>query len=171
MRRIAEQALDHGQALEVMRAEILHRHADAAMQLHRLLPDEPAGAVDLHLHRRQRRRPLLRILMLDHHRGIERHRARLLERDQHVDRAVLQHLELADRRAELLARLEIVDRQPVQRLHDADRLRRQRRDGVLRRPARGSAGPAPPAPISASAPTPRRPRTAISAARPPSCVA
>ena len=69
------------------------------------------------------------VLGLDHHRRIGRHRAGLLQRYQHVDGAVLQHLEVADRRAELLACLEVLDGEPVQRIHDADGFGSQRRDG------------------------------------------
>ena len=51
---VAEQHVDHGQALEVVADLVLHRHADAAVQLDRLLADEAAGAADLHLGGRDR---------------------------------------------------------------------------------------------------------------------
>src|SRR5207244_2635383 len=46
--------LDHGQPLEVVADLGLLRHADAAMELDRLLADELSGFADLHLRRRHR---------------------------------------------------------------------------------------------------------------------
>ena len=96
---VAEQHVDHGHALEVVADLVFHRHADAAMQLDRLLADMLAGPADLHLGRGDRAAGArsgsssAAITAAN-----SRHAARLLERDQHVDGAVLQHLELADRR-------------------------------------------------------------------------
>src|SRR5579883_2813858 len=46
---IPEGLVDHGQPLEVMPGDVLIRHADAAMELDRLLADEAAGFADLDL--------------------------------------------------------------------------------------------------------------------------
>ena len=46
---IAEHRIDHGGALEVVADLVLHGHADAAVQLDRLLADEFCRAPDLHL--------------------------------------------------------------------------------------------------------------------------
>src|SRR5579883_742850 len=51
---VAERVLDHGQALEVVADLGLHGHADAAMELDRLLADILAGLADLHLGRGDR---------------------------------------------------------------------------------------------------------------------
>ena len=86
---------------------------------------------DLHLGRRHRLAPLLGVGLGRHHGGVVGHAARLLERDEHVDGAVLQHLERADRHAELLARLEVIDGQLVQGRHGAHRLGRERGDRLV----------------------------------------
>ena len=70
-------------------------------------------------------------VLLRHHGREHRHAARLLERDQHVDGAVLQHLERADRHAELLAGLEVLDGELVHLAHGADRLGAERRDRLV----------------------------------------
>src|SRR6516162_6727480 len=49
---IAEHRVDHCGALEIVADFVFHRHADPAVQLYRLLPDQSAGAADLHLRRR-----------------------------------------------------------------------------------------------------------------------
>ncbi len=102
------------------------------MELDGRLPHEAGRAVDLNLDRRQSRAALDRIFGIDHHRGVERHGARLLERDEHIDRLVLERLEGTDRHTELLAGLEIVHCQRVQLLHEADRLGCERGDGAVR---------------------------------------
>ena len=61
------------------------------------------------------------------------HRSRLLARHDHVDHAVLQHLEAADRDAELLARAQIVERRIGRRFHRSDRLRQLRGDRAIHR--------------------------------------
>ena len=91
------------------------------MQLDRLLPDMLAGAPDLHFGGGDRAPAFDRVFLRRHDRGEHRHAARLFQRDQHVHRAMLQHLERADRPAELLARLQVFQRQVVHRLHRADR--------------------------------------------------
>ena len=55
---VAEHRVDHGDALEIVADLVLHGHADAAVELDRLLADEAAGAADLHLRRRYRLAPL-----------------------------------------------------------------------------------------------------------------
>jgi hypothetical protein len=51
---VAEQGVDHGDALEVVADRKLHRHADAAVELDRLMADEAAGPADLDLRGRDR---------------------------------------------------------------------------------------------------------------------
>src|ERR687898_254303 len=46
---VAEGSVDHRDALEQVADLVLHRDADAAMELDRLLADEAARAPDLHL--------------------------------------------------------------------------------------------------------------------------
>src|SRR5580704_7761137 len=46
---VAEQGVDHGDALEVVTDLILHGHANAAMELDRALADKAARAADLDL--------------------------------------------------------------------------------------------------------------------------
>src|SRR6266542_6906758 len=46
---VAEHRVDRGDALEIMPDLVLHGHAHAAVELYRLLADQPAGAPDLHL--------------------------------------------------------------------------------------------------------------------------
>src|SRR5215831_13374071 len=46
---ITENRVDHGDALEVVADLVLHGHADAAMELDRLLPHDAARPPDLHL--------------------------------------------------------------------------------------------------------------------------
>ena len=74
-----------------------------------------------------------------------RHRLRLLVADRHVDHAVLQRLERADRHAELLARLEILERRVVGALDGADRLgadqRRREVDDLLDQRQRAPSAP------------------------------
>ena len=128
---IAVKLVDHRDALEVMPDGIFVGHADAAMQLDRLLPDMAAGAADLHLGGGDRLAALDRVFLGCHDGGEHRHAAGLLHRHQHIDGAVLQHLERADRAAELLAGLQVFQRQVLHRLHRADRLGAQRGDGFV----------------------------------------
>jgi hypothetical protein len=44
---IAKLLLDHGQPLEVVTDLVLHRNANATMQLHAALPDKARRAADL----------------------------------------------------------------------------------------------------------------------------
>ena len=55
----------------------------------------------------------------------------LLERDEHVDHAVLQHLEAPKRGPELLARLAVFKRRRIQLGHRADRFGAERGDGAV----------------------------------------
>ena len=119
-------------------------HADAAVQLDRLLPDEARALVDLHLGGGDRAAALGGVGLAAHHRCIEGHAARLLDGDQHVHRTVLQRLEAADRDAELLAHLQVLDGDLVHPLHRADRFGAQRGrggvDGVFDQRQRGALG-------------------------------
>src|ERR1041385_5039304 len=60
---VAEQGVDHGDALEVVADLVLHGHADAAVQLDRALADDAAGAADLHLRGADRLAPLDAVLL------------------------------------------------------------------------------------------------------------
>ena len=104
------------------------------MELHRLLADQTAGPADLHLGGGDRRAALLVIGFGRHHGGEHRHAARLLERDEHVDGAMLQHLEAADRYAELPARAQVFDCELVHRRHRADGFGRHRGDRLVDHP-------------------------------------
>ncbi len=105
-------------------------HAHAAVELNRVLADEAAGFADLDFRRR------CRFLTFGfafaelqrHHVG---DRDGLFVVHEHVDHAVLQHLELADRHAELLAGLAVFDSRVVQNLHGADGFGRKRRDAFV----------------------------------------
>ena len=99
---IAVQRIEHGQPLEVMADIQFLGHADATMNLHRFLADRTPGLADLHLGSRRRLGAFAIAFakFQGHHQG---HRHRLFVIDEHVDHAMLQRLELADRHAELLA--------------------------------------------------------------------
>ena len=102
-------------------------------------PDRPICTFAADMAWRRSRTSLVR----RHHGRQHGHAARLLERDQHVGGAVLQHLEAADGNAELLARLHVVDGEFVHRCHGADRFganRRHRHIGDLFDQREGRAG-------------------------------
>src|SRR4051812_11564543 len=128
---VAERLVDHGGALEVVADLVLHGHADAAVQLDRAFADDLRGASDLNLGSGNGLPPFDGVRFLAHHGGEHRHRARLLQRDQHVARAVLQYLEIADRHAELLALLEVVDGDLVHGAHCADGFGGKRRNAGI----------------------------------------
>ena len=109
-------------------------HADAAVQLHRVLRHEPPRLADADLRHGDVVRALMRIGFIDHHRRQHRHRAALLQRHQHLGQPMLHHLIRADRLAELFARPAVFQCHRVQRLHGADALRRGRRDAGLDHP-------------------------------------
>ncbi len=92
------------------------------MQLRRLLADEFRTPADLHLRTRHRLVPRHRIALGGHQRRIDRHRPCLLQQHQHIDRAMLQRLETADRHAKLLSGFQIFNRQLDQRIHRPHRL-------------------------------------------------
>src|SRR6266851_10164926 len=64
---VAEQTVDHGDALEVVANLVLHGHANAAMELDRALADDAARAADLDLGGGDRLAPLGRVPFIDHH--------------------------------------------------------------------------------------------------------
>src|SRR5258708_1526778 len=128
---VAEHRVDHADALEVMTDLVLVGHADAAMKLDRLLADSAPGAAALDLGGGDGAAALAGVLRLRHHGGEIFHAARLLQGDEHVDRAMLERLERADRDAELLARLEVLDGELVHDRHRADRLGGERGDGEV----------------------------------------
>src|SRR5262245_2030339 len=66
---IAEHGIDHRDALEVVADLVFHRHADAAVELDRLLADEFRRAPDLHLGGADRLAPLRGVRLLRHHGG------------------------------------------------------------------------------------------------------
>jgi hypothetical protein len=125
---VAEQRVDHGDALEIMADLVLHGHADSAVELDRALSDDAARTADLYLDGGNRFAPLGGVRFLGHHGAQHRHAARLFECDQHLAGAMLQHLEIADRYAELLALLQVVDCELVHGAHRADRFGGERRD-------------------------------------------
>src|SRR6476469_8661673 len=77
---VAKGVLDHGQPLEVVADLGFLRHADAAMELDRLLADVFRGLADLHFRRRHRGGALLGVVEVGRHGGEHRHAAGLLPR-------------------------------------------------------------------------------------------
>src|SRR3954469_2264244 len=126
---VAELAREHSEPAESVADLQLVAHAPAAVRLHRLLADVARRVGDLDLRRRDRARIGAGIGPARREAG---HGARLLERDEHVDDAVLQRLEGADRHAELLARLEILERSVAGELHRAHRLGADERGATTR---------------------------------------
>src|SRR6516225_720145 len=91
-------ARDDGEAAEGVAHLELVAHAHAAVQLHRFLAHLARGVADLDLRGRHDSSALVRIDVPIHAGACEaRHGARLLALDHHVDHAVLQRLERADR--------------------------------------------------------------------------
>src|ERR1700730_9953143 len=86
---VAEHQLSGGEPFEPMAYFQLVGHAHAAVQLHRLLPYEPAGLTDPRLGRRQGPPTLPATLVATAHRGEITHRTCLLEVNQHVGNAML----------------------------------------------------------------------------------
>jgi hypothetical protein len=117
---VAEHQLSGGESLEQVADFQLVRHAHAAVQLHRLLPDEPACLTDHRLGRRQGPAAFAGVLHGTAQRSALAPGAGRFEMNQHVGDAVLQRLEPADGLAELLAHAHVVDGGIDQRLHDAD---------------------------------------------------
>ena len=74
---------------------------------------------------------LQRVARVDRHRRGAGHRLHLLERDQHVGDAVLQHLELGQRSAELLACPEVLGGEVEQRFDRAGGFGAQRGGGAV----------------------------------------
>src|SRR5258708_22400412 len=130
---VAEHRIDHADALEVMADLVLVGHADAAMKLDGLLADIAPGTAGLDLGGGDGAAALAFIRRLGHHGGEIFHAARLLQGDEHVDGAMLERLEGADRDAELLARLQVLDCELVHHRHRADRLGGERGDGEVDR--------------------------------------
>src|SRR5260370_13430974 len=63
---VAEQAVDHGDALEVVANLVLHGHANAAVELDRALADDAARAADLDLGGGDPLAPLRRVPFINH---------------------------------------------------------------------------------------------------------
>ena len=104
-----------------MRDVELPRDAHAAVQLHGFLADPAARRADLVLDRADRAAGVVAALGIDHRRPHQQ-RLALLALHEHVDHAMLQRLEAADRHAELYALLGVFDGFVLERLHDADGL-------------------------------------------------
>ena len=131
--------------LEVVAADVFVRHADAAVQLHRVLADEAHGHAELVLGAGHGAAPLLgRGVELE--RGVVAHGARQLQLHLHVGHAMAQRLEGGQSHAELLARVHVLDRHVhglVQHAHgfgaaggDADVHRMFERGEAIRRDQR-----------------------------------
>src|SRR5262245_10762150 len=119
---VAERRVDRRQPLEVVADRELVRHPHTAVQLHRVLADEPPRLAYLNLERRDGALRIASIAFVESHRCHVHQRFRLLVFHEHVDHSVLQHLEFADRLAELHARLRVLDGGLVQHFHCADSL-------------------------------------------------
>ncbi|MNZ73097.1 hypothetical protein D3C78_914980 [compost metagenome] len=107
------------------------------MQLDALVGDEARRAADDVLGGAQRAAALFAVRLVGHAGRQHRHRNGLVQLDTHVDHAVLQRLEAADRHAELLACLQVVEGQVAGCLHAADRFRALRGDGATLLVAQG----------------------------------
>ena len=69
---VAEQRVDHRHALEIVPDGIFHRHADAAMELDRVLADKPSATPDLGLRSMHRPAAFLCVVAVGHHRRVQR---------------------------------------------------------------------------------------------------
>src|SRR5205085_4384783 len=103
---IAEQRLQHADALEVEADVLFVGDRDAAEQLHRIFLHEPAALLKLHLCRRDGRLAPVLVRRIGMNRGEDHHAAAELDFGEHVGRAMLQSLERSDRFAELLSLLQ-----------------------------------------------------------------
>ncbi|MNZ77399.1 hypothetical protein D3C78_959380 [compost metagenome] len=127
---VAELAGDHHQVLGVVRQHVFPGQADAPMQLDALIGDEARRAADDVFGSAQRAATLFAVRLVGDAGGQQCHRNGLVQLDAHVDHAMLQRLEAADRHAELLARLQVVQGQSARGFHAADRFRALRGDGA-----------------------------------------
>jgi len=98
----------------------LFRHSDPTVQLYRLLSHESCGSADLNFSGGQGLVAFLSVHSIAHHGCIQSHATGLFRCHEHVDSAMLECLEGADRAAELLARLQIVDGQLQRARHCPD---------------------------------------------------
>src|SRR5438270_4503806 len=127
---IAELNIDGGDSLEVMTDVQLVPHANTAMKLDSLLGDETGSVADLRLRAGRQSGSMwlpcheAKIQMLGKRNGF-------LERDEHVDHAVLQNLEAAKRDPELLAHLAVFKRRRIQLGHCTDRFRAKRGNSAV----------------------------------------
>ena len=60
---VAEQAADHGQALEIMAEPVVVGHGDGAVKLDRFLADQPPGRGNFHFRRRDGAGPDIRVFL------------------------------------------------------------------------------------------------------------
>ena len=104
----AELELHRRQPLEVVADRQLLGHTHSAVQLHGLLADEAGRPPDRRLRGRHRPRAYRGFVVEVQH-GEQDGGECLLHLDVHIDHAVLEHLEAADRHAELLALLAVFD--------------------------------------------------------------
>ena len=118
---VAKGHLQLRQLLETVAADVLVGHADAAVQLHRLLAHETHRLAQLHLGPRHRTAALFR-WRVELETGVVAHRARQFQLHFHVGHAMAQRLETRDRHAELLARVHVLHRQGHRFVHHAHRL-------------------------------------------------
>src|SRR6188472_3596050 len=121
---VAEQVVDRGEPGGQPADGVLSGHADAAVELDRLLPDVPSGLAHLELGAGCRLSLLLRrdVVVGQDHGGPADDAAGQLERGVHVGRAEGERLEAVERDAELLARREVRGRELERRVHGAEGL-------------------------------------------------
>src|SRR5690606_29836926 len=105
-------------------------HGDATMQLDRLLGDSAGSTVDDELGSSELGRTLVVVFVIGQAGSQDSHGGGALQLADHIDHAVLQNLELADRLAELLARLQVIRGQSTGGAHGADRFATQSSDGA-----------------------------------------
>ena len=117
----AEQRVEGEQPLEVGADVELLGDAHGAVKLDRLFGDEARAFADLGLGAGRGAAARDRF-GVDHQRGAQRHRARLVALHRHVGEPVADHLVGGQRPAELLSDLGVFERHVEHDLHDADGL-------------------------------------------------
>src|SRR5689334_1940231 len=106
IRRVTKLDVDGQNTFEIMADIQFVAHAHAAMKLNRLLTDKARGFADLGLSTRREFR-CMPVPISDSQSEVLGQRARLFERDEHIDHSVLQGLKRAERHTKLLARLAV----------------------------------------------------------------
>src|SRR5690606_8525345 len=137
---VTELVADHDQTLGVVGTVVLPGHGNTAMQPDALLGHVACGAVDDELGGGQLGAALGAVGVVSQAGGEDGHGGGAFQFADHVDHAVLQYLELADRHAELLAGLQVVQGQVAGNAHGAHRFTAQGGNGAAALVADGVIG-------------------------------